>query len=137
MKKLTMAVGIVVMLMAGFGSASAEMVDIGLGRMEQSEFVALKAMVQDGQTGNVPVISTPLARPERYGMVEMTRTEIESLRNIMAGHSVSVAAKPAVTSTQMVNIGTGEMPLDEFTALKKMVNKENCFILNHLAAAQP
>lgn len=135
MKKLTMA--FVVLAFVTVNRASAEMVDIGLGEMEQSEFIALKAMVQGQQPDSAPVISTPIDRPERYGMVEMARADIEALRDKMAGRSVSVDAGPAVKAVQMVNIGTGEMPMDEFIALKKMVGGTTIFKLDHLATAQP
>ncbi|MBC2711111.1 MAG: hypothetical protein HGJ94_08975 [Desulfosarcina sp.] len=137
MKKMTMIVAIVVVALVGFNSASAEMVNIGLGQMEQSEFVALKAMVQGGQTDTVPALSTPLDRPERYGMVEMARADFEALRDKVAGRSVSVDEKPAVKAVQMVNIGTGEMPMDEFVALKRMVEGTGVFKFDCLAAVQP
>jgi hypothetical protein len=37
----------------------------------------------------------------------------------------------------MFNIGTGEMPMDEFIALKNMVEGTDIFGLYHLAAAHP
>jgi hypothetical protein len=37
----------------------------------------------------------------------------------------------------MVNIGTGEMPEDEFLALKRMVQGNDGFLFNHLAVFQP
>ena len=135
MKKLTLA--FVVLAFVTVNRASAEMVDIGLGEMEQSEFIALKAMVQGQQPDSVPVLSTPIDRPERYGMVEMARADIEALRDKMSGRSVSVDAGPAVKAVQMVNIGTGEMPMDEFIALKNMVAGTTIFKLDHLATAQP
>jgi hypothetical protein len=135
MKKLTLA--FVVLAFVTVNRASAEMVDIGLGEMEQSEFIALKAMVQGQQPDSVPVLSTPIDRPERYGMVEMARADIEALRDKMSGRSVSVDAGPAVKAVQMVNIGTGEMPMDEFIALKNMVDGTTSFKLDHLATAQP
>ncbi len=137
MKKLTLA--IVVMAVVGFNSASAEMVDIGLGQMERSEFVALKAMVQGRQTANVPALATPINRPERYGLVEMDRADFEALRDKVAGRSVEVAAQPGLKAVaRMVNIGTGEMPLDEFIALKRMVQEgTTVFRFDHFAAVQP
>ena len=137
MKKLTMIVAIVVMASVGAINVSAEMVNIGLGQMEQSEFVALKAMVQGRQTGTVPALSTPLDHPERYGMVEMAHADFEALRDKVADRSVSVDEKPAVKAVQMVNIGTGEMPMEEFTALKRMVEGTGVFKFDCLAAVQP
>ncbi len=134
MKKLTLA--FVIMAMVTVNQASAEMVNIGTGQMEQSELIALKAMVEGRQTDIVPARSTPLVRPERYGMVEMDRTDFESLRDKVAGRSTSVDSRLAVKVVPMVNIGTGEMPMDEFIALKNMVAGMGIFRLDHLAAIQ-
>lgn len=135
MKKLAMALAI--MVMVGVNSAAAEMVDIGSGQMEQAEFASLKAMVQGRPTAKGPAISTPLAHPEPYGMVEMTRADFETLRDKVAGLGVGVAGRPAVKAVQMVNIGTGEMPRDEFIALKHMVEGGDVIELDYLAAFQP
>jgi len=135
MKKLTLAIAVLVL--AATTQASAEMVDIGLGQMERSEFVALQAMVQGRQPDVVPAISTPLDRPERYGPVEMARADFEALRDKVAGRSASVDVRPAAKAVQMVNIGTGEMPMDEFIALKNIVEGTDIFKWDHLAAAQP
>ena len=134
MKKLTLA--FVIMAMVAVNQASAEMVNIGTGQMEQSELIALKAMVEGRQTDIVPARSTPLVRPERYGMLEMARTDFESLRDKVAGRSTSVDSRLAVKVVPMVNIGTGEMPMDEFIALKNMVEGMDIFRLDHLAAIQ-
>ena len=135
MKKLTLA--FLIMAVVAVNHASAEMVDIGTGQMEPSEFIALKAMVQGRQPDYVPAVSTPLDRPERYGLVEMARADFQALRDKVAGRSASVDTKPAVKTVQMINIGTGEMPMDEFIALKNMVDGTDIFGLYHLAAAQP
>ena len=135
MKKLTLI--FVVLAFVTVNHASAEMVDIGLGEMEQSDFMALKAKVQGQPLDVVPVFATPLDRPQRYGMVEMTRADFTSLGDIMAGRSVGADDRPAVKAIQMVNIGTGEMPMDEFIALKNMVAGTTIFKLDHLATAQP
>ena len=135
MKKLTLA--FVIMAIVAINQASAEIVDIGTGQMEQSEFILLKAMVNGRQTEIVPVRSTPLVRLERYGMVEMARTDFESLRDKVASGIASVDSRLAVKEVPMINIGTGEMPMDEFIALKNMVEGVDVFRLDHLAAAQP
>ncbi|MCB2145966.1 MAG: hypothetical protein KQI81_05780 [Deltaproteobacteria bacterium] len=135
MKKLTLA--IVVLALVTVTQASADMVDIGLGQMEQSEFIALQAMVRGRQPDVVPAISTPLDRPERYGPVEMVRADFEALRDKVAGRSASTDTRPAAKAVQMVNIGTGEMPMDEFIALKNIVKGTGIFKWDHLASAQP
>ena len=135
MKKLTLA--FVIMAIVAVNPASAEMVDVGTGQMEQSEFIALKAMVEGRQTDIVPVRPTPVVQQERYGMVEMARKDFESLRDKVAGRDASVDSRLAVKAVPMVNIGTGEMPMDEFIALKNMVEGTDIFGWYHLAAAQP
>ncbi len=135
MKKLTFA--FVILALVAVNQASAEMVDIGTGQMQQSEFNALKAMVEGRQTDILTARSTPLVRPERYGMVEMARTDFESLRKKVAGRSASVDSRLAVKVVPMVTIGTGEMPMDEFIALKNMVKGMDISRLDHLASARP
>ena len=134
MKKITLA--FVIMAAMAVNPALAEMVNIGTGQMEQSEFITLKAMVEGRRTDIAPVRPTPLVRPERYGMVEMARSDFESLRDKVAGRDASVDSRLAVKAVPMVNIGTGEMPMDEFIALKNMVEGMDIFRFNHLAAAQ-
>ena len=135
MKKLAFAFAIMALVAAN--QVSAEMVDIGTGQMEQSEFIALKAMVQGRQPEYVLPLSTPRDRTERYGMVEMAREDFQALRDKVAGRSTRVDSRPAAKAAQMINIGTGEMPMDEFIALKNMVEGGHIFRLDHLAVAQP
>lgn len=123
MKKSAIRLAIMVMAFAMVGAAQAQMVDIGSGQMDRSEFIALKAMVQGRDAVGGTGLSSPIVRPERYGMVEMTREEFDALRDQVFVRSAVVNARPAVKSVRMVNIGTGEMPMDEFMALKRMVEK--------------
>jgi hypothetical protein len=137
MKKSILAAAITIMTLVGISSASAQMVDIGSGQMEQSEFNALKSMVQGQQTGSASVISTPLARLERYGPVEMTRDDFVALRDKVTGRNIMVETSPEIKPVQMVNIGTGEMPMDEFMTLKRMIENTDAFNMEHLAAIRP
>lgn len=138
MRKLALTTAMVFMIMAGANQASAEMVDIGTGQMEPSEFVALKAMVQGRPSDNAPTVVTHLENPDRYGLVEMSHADYESLRDKVAGHSDAGDAPHAMkVVVQKVNIGTGEMPIDEFLELKRMVSRADGFIFGHLAAIQP
>ena len=134
MKKSILVAAITVLALVGISSASAQMVDIGSGQMSQSEFNALKSMVQRQHTGSVALISTPLARLEQYGPVEMTRADFMALRNKVAGRSVVVGTTPELKPVQMVNIGTGEMSMDEFLTLKRIVENTDAFSVKHLAA---
>jgi hypothetical protein len=135
MKKALLAFMVLAFVAVNF--ASAEMVNIGLGEMEQSDFMDLKAKVQGQAPDLKPVLATPLDRPERYGMVAMTRADFKALQDKMDARDFSFDAKPTLKAIQMVNIGTGEMPMDEFIALKNMVQEADMFVLGRLAVAQP
>lgn len=139
MKKVIMTITAAIIVLAGFNNALAEMVDIGMGQMDRSEFLALKKMVQEGSTNATPAITTPLAQVERYGPVEMSRADFDALRNEVAGvGSVGASASIVTPVVQTVNIGTGEMPMDEFMALKRMVEENpHAFVFNPLAAVKP
>jgi hypothetical protein len=138
MKKMAIIGVSVVMVLLASGMAGADMVNIGTGQMERSEFDALKAMIQGRQTAAKPAVSTPSVNTERYGMVEMTVEAYESLRDQVAGRTVNVLRHP-VNNRQMpmVDIGTGRMPQDEFLALKQMVEGKEESISNHLAVFLP
>jgi hypothetical protein len=94
-------------------------------------------MVQGKTAVRGTVSSSPVVRPERYGMVEMTREEFDALRDQVFVRSAIVKAPPAVKSVRVVNIGTGEMPMDEFMALKRMVEKTDASVMGHLARLLP
>ncbi len=135
MKKLIIVMEMMAMLFMATGKVAAAMVDVGTGQMISSEFKILKALVQGWSTQAAPVVSTLRVHMETYGMVYMTPTEFDALRNKVAGieddrkpyHTVS-------TATQMVDIGTGEMPADDFAALKRMVKNSGRIVSYGLAA---
>lgn len=134
MKKIAIAMAMVFGVVMGIDSVAAEMVDIGTGQMEQSEFMALNAMVQGQLTDGPPVVSTQLVRREQYGLVEMSQKDFDALRNKVAsrndGNNTAPVSKPAV---EMVDIGTGEMAMDEFAELKRMVAGSDGFSFTDLA----
>ena len=138
MKKIIFATAMVFMLMVGIGNVAAQPVDIGTGQMDASEFAALKAMVQGKAAVPGEHVSTPAVPTEQYGELQMTPAEFQSLQNAVAGkesgrdaiHSENVAVR-------MVDIGTGEMPMDEFIALKRMVEKTDSGMMGHLARVLP
>lgn len=137
MKKSVISLAIMVMAVAVVSSVQAQMVDIGSGQMDRSEFIALKAMVQGRDAVGGTGLSSPIVRPERYGMVEMAPEEFDALRDQMFVRPASVKARSAVKPVRMVNIGTGEMPMDEFIALKKMVGKTDSRVKGLLANLLP
>jgi hypothetical protein len=137
MKKSAIALAITVMAFVAVSNARAQMVDIGSGQMERSEFIALKAMVQGKKAVNGTAIYSPIVRPERYGMVEMAREEFKALRDQVFVRPAFVKATVAVKTVRMVDIGTGEMPRDDFIALKRMVEKTDACMMGHVAYVLP
>ena len=139
MKKAIMTITAAIIVLVGFNHALAETVDIGMGQMDRSEFLALKKMVQEGRTAVTPEITTPLVQVERYGPVEMSRADYDALRNTVAGiGGAEMPASIVTPSVRTVNIGTGAMPMDEFLALKRMVAQNpHVFVFNPLAAVKP
>jgi hypothetical protein len=120
--------------MVGIGNVTAQPVDIGTGQMDASEFAALKAMVQGKATVPANRVSTPAAHTEQYGELQMTPAAFQSLKNAVAGKERSWDAVHSQKSTvRMVDIGTGEMPADEFCALKQMVEGSQVAIFDGLA----
>jgi len=138
MKKMTIAVATMVMVLMAIGNVTAGMVDIGTGQMESAEFEALKNMIQGQMIQAAPGVSTARIHTERYGMVEMTPADFETLRNKVAGIEDDRApTRTASRATQMVDIGTGMMPADDFAALKRMVKKSEQIVFDRLAALHP
>ena len=137
MKKISIAMAMALMVVMGVGSVEAEMVDIGTGQMEQSEYMDLRAMIQGRQADGEPAVSTPVARVEQYGLVELSQADFDALRNKVANRSDAATVAPRSKAViEMVDIGTGEMPMDEFAALKRMVEESNGPCCAHLATLQ-
>ena len=138
MKKTIVAAAVAIMALTEFTNAWAEMVDIGTGQMEQSDFMSLKTMVSEGRMNAVQSISTPSERVERYGPVEMAPADFNALREKVAGVENNDQTPSIMTpAVRMVNIGTGEMPLDDFLALKGLVRSSHAVVLEHMAAMLP
>ena len=138
MKNQTIAMAVMAMVLMVAGNVAADMVDIGTGQMERTEFEALKALVQRQPVAGNQGIATPLAHTEQYGLLAMTPADFEDLRHKVAGIETSRASSPTVqVATRMVDIGTGEMPADEFAALKRMVRKSGRIVFDKLATLHP
>ena len=135
MKKAIITMAMVSLALVAAGNVGAQMVDIGTGQMEQTEFIRLKAMVQGQPVVGAPAIATPRVHTERYGLLEMSPADFEALRNQVAGIANVPATAPAArTAKPMVDIGMGAMPVDEFAALKRMIRESSGGILDGLAA---
>jgi len=134
MKKAMIAIAVVSMVLVGFGSVSAQMVDIGTGQMEAADFIRLKAMVQGQPVVEAATVSTTRVPAERYGLLEMSSVDFEALRNKVAGIEDGRNSSPAATvAVRMVDIGTGEMPADEFAVLQHMIRKPDYPVFDGLA----
>jgi hypothetical protein len=130
MQKVAITAAIVIMSLVGFTCALAQTQDIGLGRMERSEFIALKALIQGRAAKTTPTISTLPIEVERYGMLTLSHAEFQTLRDKTTGQADTVDNYQIKTfPVQIVDIGTGGMPRDEFMALKNMVS-EGVFFQN-------
>lgn len=134
MKKIIFTMALASMLLMGIGNVAAQPVDIGTGQMEASEFAALKAMVQGQATVPGNPVSTPVIHTEQYGELQMTPAQFQSLKNAVAGKGSGWNAAPGEkAAVRMIDIGTGEMPADEFYALKQMVEGAQTAIFDSLA----
>jgi len=134
MKKIIFATAMVFMLMVGIGNVAAQPVDIGTGQMDASEFAFLKAMVQGQAAVPTNHVSTPAVHEERYGELQMTPAAFRSLKNAVAGkNSGWGAVHTEKAAVRMVDIGTGEMPADEFCALKQIVEGAQVVTFDGLA----
>ncbi len=116
----------------------ADMIDIGTGEMERSEFNALRAVMAGQRVTAGSVVSTPRVDTQRYGMIEMTVADFERLKDLVAGRAVDPSLQHVDSEAiAMVDIGTGEMPQDAFLALKEMIKGKDIKIFNQLAACLP
>jgi len=134
MKKIIFTTAMVFMLMVGIGNVAAQPVDIGTGLMDASEFAALKAMVQGQATVSGDHVMTPPVHKEQYGELQMTPAAFQSLQNAVAGQAGGWdAVHSEKDAVRTVDIGTGEMPADEFCVLKRMVEGSQVAIFENLA----
>lgn len=111
-----MAVMMATMMMAGVAMAGS--VDIGLGRMDQAEFEALRQMVSGNYQPTGPV-TTPDGRDIR--VAEFNQADVDEIRRVMASGDVQRDATESLAASGMVDIGTGAMATGEFCDLNKLV----------------
>ena len=108
------------MMMAGIAMAGS--VDIGMGRMDQSEFTALQQMVSGDYQPSVS-ISTKI--PEYTRVAEFNLADVDDIRQAMASGNAQQHATESVANNAMVDIGTGAMATGEFCDLNKLVASNN------------
>ncbi|MEE4111324.1 MAG: hypothetical protein V2I40_00825 [Desulfobacteraceae bacterium] len=111
-----MAVTMAAMMMAG--AAMAGSVDIGLGRMDQAEFEALRQMVS-GSYQSANSVTTDVRQDVR--IAEFNQTDVDEIRQVMASGDVQRDATGLMADNGMVDIGTGAMATTEFCDLSKLV----------------
>jgi len=104
------------------------------GRMNQAEFDTLRQMVNGSYQ---PSDSVTTEIRQNIHVAGFNQTDVDDSRQAMAAGSIQRDATESVANNGMVDIGTGEMPMDDFIALKNMVEGTDIFGLYHLAAAHP
>lgn len=117
-------------------SATAQMVDVGMGKMQQSEFDALKAMVRGQPPVSQSNVATSVEKRQPYGMVEMTPEAFDALRDQVAGRGQIGRSRLPPARPQRVDIGTGMMDANEFRALKQIMDQADSLICRPLVAGQ-
>ena len=110
------AMTMAIMMVAGVAMAGS--VDIGLGRMDQSEFDTLKQMVSGDYQ---PSASISTERPKEVRVAEFNWTDVQAIRQVMAASAVEQDNKPVLRTIDTVDIGTGSMSTSEFCDLNKLV----------------
>jgi hypothetical protein len=108
------------MVMAAVAMAGS--VDIGMGRMDQAEFDALRQMVSGEYR---PSASAPMAKAQDTRVAEFNQATVDDIRQAMAAGSVQQHATDSVANNGMVDIGTGSMTTSEFCNLNKLVASNN------------
>ena len=111
-----MAVMMATMMIAGVAMAGS--VDIGLGRMDQSEFETLQQMVS-GTYHPSDLVTTEIRKDIR--VAEFNQADVDDIRQAMESGNVQQDATQSVANSGMVDIGTGVMATNEFCDLNKLV----------------
>lgn len=100
------------------GTALAGSVDIGLGRMDQTEFESLKQVMSgDFQ----PTASTTTERPREIRVAEFDLSVVEDIRQGMQEGSAQNDAVASASGNGLVDVGLGSMSTNEFCDLNKLV----------------
>ncbi len=102
------------------GIAMAEMVDIGPGKMDRTDFDQIKAMVA-GESVNTASPFDKSDAEQVYGLLKMRPSDVENLKNRVSGNFVATDNNAAARPIELVSIGPGKMTSDDFYSLKRMV----------------
>ncbi|BBO70698.1 hypothetical protein DSCA_46280 [Desulfosarcina alkanivorans] len=98
--------------------AMAGTVDIGLGRMDQSEFDTLRQMVNGTFQ---PTARAATEKPRQTRIAEFDQDVVDAIRQAMVNTGDQGPATAYASEGRMVDIGTGSMATSEFCDLNKLV----------------
>lgn len=135
MKRALTIVAALFMVVAVTASASAEMVDTGLVKMEKADFERLQGLV----SGSLSFSSkAPVAEKQAEvdtGLVKMSAADLAAIQDYVAGRTEFKATTGKVSGENMVNIGLLEIAESDLLAIKQMVreNHDNRLALIHSA----
>jgi hypothetical protein len=113
---MAITVAAALMVMAGVGGA--EMVDIGMGSMDRSEFEALKGVMGGGFQAFSAGSTAPTAADR---VAEFSRSDVDAIGQVMAATFSTWNVAVSESKSQTVDIGTGSMSTGEFCGLSKLV----------------
>lgn len=102
--------------------AIAGMVDIGLGRMDRTEFETLQQIV-NGDFQPTPRVSA--GEPAQRRIAEFNESDVDEIRLAMGNGSGQHTATAIASVERMVDIGTGSMAAGDFCDLNKLVANNN------------
>lgn len=118
MKKSFYIIAMTMAIMMVAGAAMAGSVDIGLGRMDQAEFEALKQMVGGDFQADTFVTAE---KPRETRVAEFDLSVVEDIRQGMETGNVRSDAVASASGNQKVDVGLGSMSTSEFCDLNNLV----------------
>ena len=113
-----MAMVMMALMVTSVFAAAADSVDIGMGRMDRSEFNALQQMVRGDYR---PTQSVTTEIPQVTHVAEFNVRDVESIRQAMVGNRDQEMVATSASPNKLVDIGLGSMSTNEFCDLNKLV----------------
>ncbi len=113
-----MAMVMMAVMMTAVFATAADSVDIGMGRMDRSEFNALQQMVR-GDFRPTQSVTTEI--PQVTHVAEFNVRDVESIRQAMVGNRDQEMVATSASPNKLVDIGLGSMSTNEFCDLNKLV----------------
>ena len=112
------AITAVVAMVLAAGVVVAGDVDIGMGRMDRSEFETLKGVMGGGFQAFSAGSTAPVAADR---VAEFSRSDVDAIAQVMAAGPSAKNTAVAEFKSPTVDIGTGSMSAGEFCGLSKLV----------------